>query len=300
MFFVKSKAISFSILISSVLALAGCPAAPTNVNTNANANLSTNTNTNVNINSAPTNTNVSSTTGSVIETKEPDQYQAIVKMKFETTGDQKMSIPGELQATVAKSGANRRMEFNSPTGDKLVYLETGGKSYVVIPNRKQYAELTKETTGIDIPSMMTPDQIIKGIKGIKGIERAGEEKYANRDAIKYQYSAVTDTKSTAGQVETKSFIYIDKETSLPLHSETNAVTSASYQGIQGVKFITDITDIKTTADQALFAEPTDYAKVQPDQVKQQIDTVFRVASIFLEGILKQAQPASSPAATKAP
>jgi hypothetical protein len=298
MIFVKNKAVSFSILISSMVALSGCPATPTNVNTNTNANLSVNTNTNVNINSNPT--NVSNTTISAVETKEPEQYEAVVKLKFETTGEQKMTIPTEIQAKVAKSGANRRMEFNMPNGDKLVYLETGGKNLVIIPNRKQYAELTKETTGIDIRSMMTPDQIVNQVKGVKGVERVGEEKYGGRDAIKYQYSAVTDTKSTAGNVETKSFIFVDKETSLPLHSETNASTSSSYQGIQGLKIVTDITDIKTTADQSLFTEPTDFAKVQPEEVKQSVDMVFRVAMVFIEGIMKQAQTSSSPAATKAP
>jgi len=295
MFFVKNKTLVISGLISSVLIFTACPAPTSNTNTNTNVNLSSNTNKNVNINSNTT----TNTTTSAIETKEPEQYQAIVKLKFETTGDKKLSIPGELQANVAKSGANRRMEFNLPNGDKLVYLEMGGKNLVVIPNRKQYAELTKESTGIDIRSMMTPDQIINQVKGIKGVERVGEEKYANRDAIKYQYSAVTDTKTTAGNVETKSFVYIDKETSLPLHSETNAVSSASYQGVQGLKIVTDITDIKTTADQSLFTEPTDFAKVQPEQVKQQIDTVFSVMMVFLEQIMKQAQtPPSSPAANK--
>lgn len=297
MFFVKNKTLSFSILISSVLIFAGCPAAPTNVNTNTNANLSSNTNTNVNINSAPTNTNASNTTGSTIETKEPDQYTAVVKLNFETTGEQKMTSPQPLQATVAKSGANRRMEFALPNGEKLVYLETGGKTLVILPNRKQYAELTKEATGIDLRSMMTPDQIVNQVKGIKGVERVGEEKYGGRDAIKYQYSAVTNTQTKAGNVETKSFIYVDKETSLPLHSETNAISSASYQGVQGLKIVTDITDIKTTADASLFTEPTDFAKVQPEQVKQQVDMVFRVAMMFLEQLMKQAQTTSSPAST---
>jgi hypothetical protein len=295
MFFVKNKVLSFSILISSTFVFAACPAPTTNTNTNTNANLSKNTNTNVNINSNTT-TN-SSSTSSAIETKEPEQYTAIVKLNFETTGAQKMTGPQPLQASVAKSGANRRMEFNLPNNEKLVYLETGGKTLVIMPTKKQYAELTKESTGIDIRSMMTPDQIINQVKNLKGVERVGEEKYAGRDAIKYQYSAVTDSKSTAGNVETKSFVFVDKETSLPLHSETNAMASNSYQGIQGLNIVTDITDIKTTADASLFTEPTDFAKVQPEQVKQQVDMVFRVAMVFLEGLMKQAQTPSAPTTT---
>ncbi|MGC2237858.1 MAG: hypothetical protein WA584_16980 [Pyrinomonadaceae bacterium] len=296
MFLIKSKALSFSILISSVLIFAACPAPPANVNTNTNSSVNTNKNTNTNT----VNTNVSSPTTSAVETKEPEKYQAVVKLKFETTGDQKMTIPGELQANVAKDGANRRMEFNMPNGDKLVYLETGGKNLVLIPTKQQYAELNKETTGIDLRSMMTPDQIVSQVKGMKGVERVGEEKYADRDAIKYQYSAVNDTKTTAGNVETKSFIYVDKETGLPLHSETSSTGTGSYQGVQGVKIITEMTNIKTDVDAALFAEPTDFAKVEPEQVKQQVDMVFKVAMVFLEQIMKSAQTQVSPAASKSP
>jgi hypothetical protein len=296
MFLIKSKALSFSILISSVLIFAACPAPPTNVTTNTNSNGNANKNTNTNT----VNTNVSSAPTSAVETKEPEKYQALVKLKFETTGDQKMTIPGELQANVAKDGANRRMEFNMPNGDKLVYLETGGKNLILLPNRKQYAELDKATTGIDIRSMMTPDQIVSQVKGMKGVERVGEEKYGDRDAIKYQYSAVSDTKTTAGNVETKSFIYVDKETGLPLHSETSSTGSGSYQGVQGVKFITEMTNIKTDVDAKLFAEPTDYAKVEPDQVKQQVDMVFKFASAFLEQIMRTAQAQTSPTAAKSP
>lgn len=295
---IKSKGLIFSILITSVLVFAACPAPTTNVATNTNLSVNTNSNSNVNTNSV--NTNVSNTTTSAVETKEPEKYQATVKLKFETTGEQKMTIPGELQANVAKSGANRRMEFSMPNGDKLIYLETGGKNLVLIQNRKQYAELNKETTGIDIRSMMTPDQIVSQVKNMKGMERVGEEKYGDRDAIKYQFSAVNNTKTTAGNVETKSFLYIDKETGLPLHSETTAASaSGNYQGVQGIKIITEMTNIKTDVDQNLFAEPTDYAKVAPEQVKQQVDMVFRVAMVFLEQVMKSAQPQSSPAATPA-
>ena len=298
MFLDKSKALVFSISISSVLMLAGCPAGTptTNINTNTNANLSANTNTNSNTNSV--NTNISSTSGTTVDTKEPDKYQAVVKLKFETTGEQKMSLPTELQANVAKNGKDRRMEFNMPNGEKLVYLETGGKNLVLVQNRKQYAELNKESVGFDIKSLMTPDQMVNQIKNQKGVERVGDEKFNNRDAVKYQYSSVTDTKTTAGNVETKSFIFIDKETSLPLRSETTSTSlGGNYQGIQGLKIITEMTDIKTDVDMALFAEPTGFEKVQPEQVKQQMDLVFRVATAFLEQFLKQApQTTSSPAA----
>ena len=289
MFNFKCKAINLSILAFSVLFFAACPA-PTTTNFNTNVNLSNNANSNTNANLTNVNTNMSNTTTSTIETKEPDKYQAIVKLKFETSGEQKVTIPAELQANVARSGANSRMEFNLPNGEKLIYLDLNGKQLLVLPQKKQYAELDKASVGFEIRSMLMPAQIVNQVKGMKGVERVGEEKYANREAIKYQYSSVADTKSKAGNVETKAFIYVDKETGLPLHSETVTTSlTGNYQGIQGLRIITDITDIKTDADASLFAEPTDFAKVAPEQVKQQVDTVFNIALVFLNQLMKSSQ-----------
>jgi hypothetical protein len=286
--FSTSKAFGFLIFIFSILIFAACPAPTTNTNLSNNSN--------ANQNSANTNTPVAAS--SAIESKEPEKYQATVKLKFGTTGEQKLTIPGELQANVFKNGQDQRMEFTMPNGDKVVYLDAGGKHLVVLPNRKQYAEIGKDSVGFDVRSMMTPGQIVSQVKSMKGVQKAGEEKYGDRDAIKYQYDAVTDTKTKAGNVETKSFIYIDKETGLPLHSETTAIAGGSYQGVQGLQVITEMTNIKTEVDPALFAEPADFAKVQPEQVKQQVDAIFGVAMTFLGQLLKTgtAQTTTSPSA----
>lgn len=289
----KNKTVIFSIFIFSIPLFQGCPAAPT-TNVNTNANQASNANSS-NINSTNSNINMSNTTSSSVETKEPEQYQATVKLKFETTGEQKLTIPAELQAVVARQGQNRRMEFNMPNGEKLVYLETNGKNLLILPARRQYAELNKESVGFEVRSLMTPEQIVNQVKNMKGVQRVGEEKYGDRDAVKYQYDAVTDTKTKAGNVETKSFIYVDKETSLPLRSETTAASlSGGYQGIQGLRIVTDITNIQTNVDANLFAEPTDFAKVQPEQVKQQVDAIFSVAMTFLGQLLKTAATTQQP------
>lgn len=291
----KNKTLIFSIFILSLPILQGCPAAapPANVTTNTNSaanTVSSNTNSTNNSNTAAT------TTSAVIETKEPEQYQAVVKLKFETSGEQKLTLPGELQANVAKNGQNRRMEFNMPNGEKLIYLDANEKHLLILPNRKQFAELNKDSVGFDVRSMMTPEQIVNQVKNMKGVQRVGEEKYGDRDAVKYQYDSVTNTKSQAGSVETKSFIYVDKETGLPLHSETTAASqNGGYQGIQGLRIVVDMTDIKTTVDQSVFAEPADYTKVQPEQVKQQVDTAFNVITQLLQQLIKTAVPQQQPA-----
>jgi stress response protein SCP2 len=299
----KNKFRNFSLLMLPLAVIfgAGCPAAPTNSNTtiaNTNVNVSTNGNT-VSVGNISTTVETKST---VIESKEPDQYQATVMLKFETSGDQKVATK-PIQAEVARNGADRRMEFAMPTnGEKLIYLERDGKQFVVMPQRKQYAELTKESLGFEVRSLMMPEQIVKQLNNLKGIERVEEGKVDGRDAIKYRFAATTDTKSQAGQVQTESFIIIDKETGLPLRSFTNTESQGNVQGIKGASLVTEINNIRTTTEPALFAEPTDFAKVPPEQIRQQVDLFFSAATAIVTQLLKSAQtqqnaPAASPMTT---
>ena len=297
----KSKKIVWMFLIGSIGLSAACnQPAPTNTNiANTNVNVTTNGNT-VSIGNNAVSTTVTTSTTGVIESKEPDQYQATVALKFETSGEQKVATQ-PLKAEVARNGGDRRMEFAMPNGDKLIYLERGGKQFLVMPQRKQYAELTKEALGFEVRSVMMPETIVKNLNSLKGIERVGEEKIGGRDAIKYRYAATTDTKSQAGTVETESFIVIDKETGLPLRSFTSAESQGNVQGVKGASLVTEINNIRTTTDPALFAEPTDYAKVPPEQIRGQVDAFFSLATAFITQMMKSAQtqqnaPTPSPTA----
>ena len=299
----NGKIRNFSLILLPLAAIFGtaCPGSTnTNSNTtiaNTNVNVTTNGNTISVANNAVSTTVTTDTTG-VIESKEPEQYQASVALKFETSGEKKAATQ-PLKAEVARSGADRRMEFAMPNGEKLIYLESGGKQMLVMPQRKQYAELNKESLGFEIRSLMMPETIVKNLNNLKGIERVGEEKVDGRDAIKYRFAATTDTKSQAGTVETESFIFVDKETGLPLRSFTNAESQGNVQGVKGASLVTEINNIRTTADQTLFAEPTDYAKVPPEQIRGQVDAFFSLATAFITQMMKSAQsqqnaPAPSP------
>lgn len=263
----------------------------TPVNTNSNSNVSVNAvNTNAANSISNANANTSATSGAAIETKEPEQYQAVVTLKFEAAGAQNLATP-PLKANVARNGADRRMEFSLPNGEKLVYLDIGGKQYIISPNRKQYAELNKESIGVDPRRMLMPEQIVNQVKNMKGVELVGEEKVGSRTALKYRYGATTDTKTQAGTVATESYVLVDKETGLPLRSVTNSESqNGSVQGIKNLSIVTEMSDIKTTADVSLFVEPTDLQKVAPEQIKAQIDLVFSAAMALLGQMMKSAQP----------
>jgi hypothetical protein len=279
-----------AILGASFLMLVGCQpdngVSTNKVNTNVNLSNSFNGNTNSNANVSSVNS-----TSTISETKEPDQYQATVQLKLEATSDKNAAAVPAISANVARSGADRRMEFNMPNGDKIVYLDKDGTTYLLLPTRKQYAVLDKDSMGFEVRQLMMPEQIVNQVKGVKGVERVGEENVNGRTVIKYRYAAVTNTQTQAGQVQTESFFLIDKETGLPLHSETVSQSqNGNVQGYQGLRFVTEMSNIKTETTPDLFAAPpADYQKIDSAQVKSQVELIFNAVGLLLKNTLNSAQ-----------
>ena len=267
---------------------------PAVVNSNANVNTSLDNKTNTNsVNSNLTNASDMNTSGSISEVKEPEKYQAKLNLSLqaENAAGKNSAFP-ELISLDARDGANRRMEFTLPNNQKIIYLETGGKSLVVLPDRKQYAELNENSTGVNVRSLMMPDQIVKQMQNIKGVKRAGEETVDGRSVIKYTYQSTTETKTQAGNVATESYFLVDKETGLPIRSETVSESqSGNVQGFKGVKFVTQMSDIKTEVPADLFAEPTGLTKVDEAQIRGQIDLLFSVVMNVITQAAKAAQNA---------
>ena len=270
-------------------------------NTNTNANLTVNTNTNVNGN-ANANTSPVSTAG--IAAKEPDTYKATLVLSAVTEGGEKtIGIP-TLSAEVARRGADRRVAFKLPDKSDLIYLQKGGLHIVVLPGRRQYAELTPEATGFQLGKLMTPGQLVARLENLKGVERVGEETIGGRPAEKYRYARTSDTKTQAGTVSTEAFIYVDKETGLPLRSELFSEASGNVQGVKGAAIVAEMRDITTTVNDSMFEVPSDYNKVPPQQIRQQINALTNAAAALLRSLMSSAAtPAtgtSSPAVTASP
>jgi hypothetical protein len=308
---VDNRVKSVSLFVFVALFAASCQTQVTS-NTNSTANVASGNNT---VNSNIGNTNSVAVNNATIDTREPDQYQAKVTVRAETStdpaaqqGQQQPAVPQNLpalSAMVARNGDARRMEFALPNGEKVVYLDKGGQSLLILPNRKQIAELNKESTGFEVRALMTPEQIVRRVQTLKGLEKVGEENFNGRDAVKYRYAAVSNTKSEAGQVNSESVLIVDKETSLPLRSETVSEATGQVRGVKGLRVVTEMSEIQTTAPADLFVEPADFQRVPPEQVRAQVNTIFQVAMAFLGQFLQNntgqttAAPSASPAASPA-
>lgn len=290
--------------VSSGIFLTACQPQAGNMNSNSVNRITNGAISNANSSNMNANVMTNSTTSSsvTVEAKEPEQYQAKVSLKLEASGDNQAQTMPTVTANVARNSSDRMMEFALPNGEKAVYLDKAGTNYIIFPNRKQYAELDKESLGFEIRRMMMPEQMVNQVKGMPGVQRIGEENVNGRQVVKYSYSGAANTQTQAGKVNTESFILVDKETGLPLRSETvsQSQNGSNVQGFSGLRLVTDMSDIKTTADPALFALPTDYQKISPEQVKSQVNLIFNAVALLLGQVLKQGQQQTAPSPMASP
>ena len=259
----------------------------TNVNVNSNVNVNANAsvaNANINANTAP----------STIAAKEPDSYRATLVLSAETEGGEKtIGIP-TLSAEVARSGNDRRLSFKLPDGSDLIYLERAGVQYGIAPGRKQYAELTPEATGFQLQKLMSPGQLVAYLDRLKGIELVGEEQQQGRTALKYRYARTAQTQTSAGEVKTESFVYVDKDTGLPLRAELFSEATGNVQGVKGATVVAEMRNIQTNVDPSLFEIPPGMNKVPEAQVRAQVNAVTNTVAAVLRTLLTNMNTAPPP------
>ena len=280
------------VCIGSAVLLTSCAGTPAPSNTLVN--------TNINAASPAANANSisNSSTTSAIDTREPDNYQATVTIKLEAMGGQSPVTMPTLSAKVARSGDDRRMEFAGPLGGRIVYLDKGDNNkYLILPDKNQYADIDQDSTGFEIRRMMMPAEIVKQVKATTGLQLVGDDTLNGRPVTKYRYASNTNTGTPAGNVSTESYLYVDKETGLPLRSETTSQASGSVKGYNAIRIVTEMSDITNDAPADLFTVPTNMQKIQPDQVRAQVNALFQALAAVIGQLVQQGQTMQQPSPT---
>lgn len=278
------------------LAAAGCQSATETSNTVAN----TNGNSTVNINGSNANvttSTVQTSTGQTIEAKEPEKYSARMVVTLAATGGQQPKGQGEIR--VARNGADRRYSITLPVVGEVIFLDKADKRYIIRTQNRDYAELTSELTGVNVDQLrsMTPGQLVAFVTSQKGVERVGEETFNGRQAVKYRASGGTQTQTSAGQVKGESFIYVDKDTGLPLRIEGFGQTSGNVQGVTGGNVVVETRDLKTDVNPADFELPQGYKQLSNDEIKQQVAQLGQALQAVMAFINTQAAASTAPAAS---
>jgi hypothetical protein len=287
--------IYFSCLVFLGVIASSCrPATETNMNANANSTANTNsTPANVNANASP-----ESLSG--IGAREPEKYRATLIFSAETSGGEKtIGIPS-LSAQIARSGDDRRVSFKLPDGTDLIYIDHAGHNYALLPARKQYAELSPAAVGFQIQKLMTPGQLVSYLGKVKGVQRVGEEQINGRAAEKYRYASTVKTGTQAGDVSNEAFVYIDKDTGLPLRSELFAEASGDVKGMRSAKIVAEMRDISTDVEASSFEVPAGLKQIPPEQIRAQIDAVTSTAVALVKALLANFNPQASPTASPSP
>jgi hypothetical protein len=284
--------------IASAVLLTSCAGTPAPSNTVVSTNM------NAASPAVNTNSNSNSTTTSAIDTREPDNYQATVTIKLEAMGGQSPVSMPTLGAKVARNGNDRRMEFTGPVGGRIVYLDKGdNQKYLILPDKNQYAEVNQDSTGFEIRRMMMPAEIVKQVKATTGLQLVGDDTLNGRAVSKYRYASNTNTGTPAGNVNTESYLYVDKETGLPLRSETTSQASGNVKGYNAIRIVTEMSDISTSTTPDMFAVPTNMQKIEADQVRAQVNVLFQALAAVVGQLIQPGQTAvttSSPAASATP
>lgn len=285
------------------LAAAGCQQATETSNGTANANGNSTVSVNSNSNTNMTTSTVQTNTGQTIEAREPEKYTATMVVTLATSGQQQSR--GQAEIKVARNGADRRYSVRAPIGGELTFLDKADKRYVIMHGQKQYAELTQEMTGVNMDQVrsMTPGQLVAFVTKQQGVTLVGEETFNGRTATKYRAAGGTQTQTTAGQVKGETFIYVDKETGLPLRIEGFGQTTGNVQGVTGGNLVIETRDLKTEANPADFEIPQGYKQLTPEEVRQQVAQLTQLLQGVMAFINSQqaagGAPSASPAATPA-
>lgn len=290
----KGLLITALLVTAAALSSAGCQSSE-NTNAASNSNSSnSNANSTVNINGSNanmTNSTITTSTGQTIEAREPDKYSATVSISGSTAGQQRAA--GQAEVKVARNGADRRYAVDTklPGVGEIIYLEKGDKHYVIMPARKQYAELTQEMTGVNMEMVraMTPGQIVAFVTRQQGVQFVGDEMLNNRSVKKYRAAGKTQTQSSAGQVQGESFIYVDKDTGLPLRVEGFSAASGNVQGVSGGNLVAEMRDLKTDVDPTQFELPQGFRQITPDEVKQQMAQLTQLLQAAMSFVNQQQQ-----------
>ena len=109
-------------------------------------------------------------------------------------------------------------------------------------------------------------------------------------------------------MRTESFVYVDKDTGLPLRAELFSEASGNVQGVKGAKVVAEMRGISTTVEPGLFEIPPGFNKVPEAQVRAQVDAVANTVAAVLRALLSNINtapppppsPTVSPAASPSP
>lgn len=182
------------------------------------------------------------------QTKEPERYSALRTI---TT----VSVTGETEVTqnrIARDGEKRRDE-REVDGLKVVYLELKEGSFVLLPDQKQFADLSESApqAGREDDPEILADLMLHSDPKASTYQRIGTETIRGRDTQKYR--VVVNTSSNANVSLSETVMWIDDALQMPIKSELKSSS--------GALSTIELSEISVDVEPSLFVLPKDYEKI---------------------------------------
>ncbi len=149
-------------------------------------------------------------------TKEPQQYQAQrVVTTAEWFSGSTDTPPAETHVStsfMARDGEKRREEYESPSGERVVYIENSSERFVVLPSKKLFSDLSvtsKDTNPIPSRNEIEPsiDLVLNESRTESIYQKLGTEGLNDRMTTKYRVT--TDQSPVYASAQNETTIWID-------------------------------------------------------------------------------------------
>ena len=189
-------------------------------------------------------------------TKEPDHYRAVRTVTRIDPGGQSTAT----RTLISRDGPFRREEIDGGGPEKLVYLERSGQRYLILPDRKLYAEIDAQFTipgsVENDPADSSPDRLLH-VESVQTIyQKLANEILDGRSVSKYK---VTVNAPGGGSVSnTVTMIWVDEKLGMPVKSETSTNN--------GARVTMELSSISEAVNKTDFDIPAGYQKVTAVQL----------------------------------
>lgn len=189
-------------------------------------------------------------------TREPERYQGTRI----TTIEHSSPDPNRTTktTTIARDGINRREEYETISGVRLIYLENAAGQFVLLPSAKLYANLDESQADTGLPpsddiTAGVADALLNQVNNEASYEKLGAEELNGRTVSKYR---ITHLGGGSTAATSTTLIWIDEGLGMAVRSESSSGTSGD-----PFKVITELRNIELEADRKLFELPKDYKQV---------------------------------------
>src|SRR5262249_13460815 len=227
----ETKRLAAALMGAMFLLAGGCNTPEDRAGANANSSAGENANAAAGNPTATANSNADAAgaTSTSFAINEPERYSLKMNVSLEGSADNRQGST-QLEIAFAKLGANRLWTLKVPAiNQEVSYLEKPGLKYIVIPSRNQYVEMTADSVGFPLGDVLSQAGLMARLQS-RPHENLGSETINGRPAWKYRFTGSANTGTTAGTAQAESFIYIDKETTLPLRIDLSATTTSGASG----------------------------------------------------------------------